>query len=376
MSLLGVRLSLLIGKTVPVPPPLRVTEALESVQVTHKDKGCSGFQMTFAIGRLGPIDLLDHAILSRVKANMRVIMTVMFGGIPRVLSDGIITQVELQPGDKPGNTRLQVTGEDVSCAMTMKEEIEQHVMLPEALIVYKICAKYAKYGLVPVVIPPLLIDPPLLTDRIPVQRATDLWYLKALASRFGYVFYISPGPVPGLNQAYWGPPKWLGLPQRALTVNMDPFTNVQKFDVSIDSQKAAKVSGSVQDGKTNKKMPVESLSSMRPPLAVERPTPTTMKTVLPSPCSGLTAQQAKSRAQGVTDASFDSIVKARGMLDTIRYNDLLQPRKLVGVRGAGLQFDGLYYVTQVTHQIKRGSYVQNFELEREGLGSLLPILRP
>ena len=39
-----------------------------------------------------------------------------------------------------------------------------------------------------------------------------------------------------------------------------------------------------------------------------------------------------------------------------------KPRQLVGVRGAGPAFDGLYYVKSVTHNIKRGEYKQSFTL--------------
>ena len=45
---------------------------------------------------------------------------------------------------------------------------------------------------------------------------------------------------------------------------------------------------------------------------------------------------------------------------------------LVGVRGAGEAYDGLYYVNNVTHNIKRGEYKQSFNLSRDGLGSLTP----
>jgi hypothetical protein len=41
------------------------------------------------------------------------------------------------------------------------------------------------------------------------------------------------------------------------------------------------------------------------------------------------------------------------------------------VRGVGQAFDGLYYVKQVKHTIKRGSYKQNFTLARNGLISTL-----
>jgi hypothetical protein len=47
---------------------------------------------------------------------------------------------------------------------------------------------------------------------------------------------------------------------------------------------------------------------------------------------------------------------------------------LVGVRGAGLAYDGLYYVDSVTHNIKRGEYKQSFSLSRDGLISNTPRL--
>jgi hypothetical protein len=61
--LLGIHLNLLIGPTVAVPAPPMLTEALDSVQVTHSDEGRSGFQITFEVGRSGPSDLLDYRLL-------------------------------------------------------------------------------------------------------------------------------------------------------------------------------------------------------------------------------------------------------------------------------------------------------------------------
>ena len=42
----------------------------------------------------------------------------------------------------------------------------------------------------------------------------------------------------------------------------------------------------------------------------------------------------------------------KGELDVLRYGSVLKARQLVGVRGAGMAFDGLYYVKSVTHTIK------------------------
>ena len=65
-------------------------------------------------------------------------------------------------------------------------------------------------------------------------------------------------------------------------------------------------------------------------------------------------------------------VSGSGSLDVLRYGRILKSRKLVGVRGAGMAFDGLYYVNSVTHNIKRGEYKQSFTLARNGLVSTLP----
>ena len=59
-----------------------------------------------------------------------------------------------------------------------------------------------------------------------------------------------------------------------------------------------------------------------------------------------------------------------------RFANVLKARGLVGVRGAGMAYDGLYYVKSVTHSIKPGEYKQSFQLARNGLISLLPAVVP
>ena len=66
------------------------------------------------------------------------------------------------------------------------------------------------------------------------------------------------------------------------------------------------------------------------------------------------------------------VVSADGSLDVLRYGQILRARQLVGVRGAGVAFDGLYYVESARHQIKLGQYKQSFSLKRNALVSNLP----
>ncbi len=86
------------------------------------------------------------------------------------------------------------------------------------------------------------------------------------------------------------------------------------------------------------------------------------------------AQAGLSAVAAVTNV--EEPVRAHGELDTVRYGAVMRARRVVGVRGAGMSYDGNYYVRQVTHAIERGNYTQRFTLSREGTGTLLPAVRP
>ncbi len=379
MSLLGVRLTLLVGPTVPVPAPLILTESFAEAKVTHADTGRSGFQLTFRAGRGGPMGALDYpaVALPLLRSFNRVILVAWFSVAPRVLMDGIITRSELQPGDKPGQAKLVVTGEDVAVMFDLTERSAEHPAQDESIIALKIMASYAQYGIVPMVIPPPVIDPPIPIERVPVQQGTDLDYLEQMARRHGYVFYISPGPLPGMNLGYWGPPVRVGLPQRAITVNMGAETNATLGAFQSNALAPTMVDGQVQDRSTNRAIPVRTFGSLRPPLATQPAwlvnQPNVRTTQLRD--SGLSTAQAYARAQGTVEEASDAVT-VDGELDVGRYGDVLTARSLVGVRGAGYQHDGFWYVKRVTHEIKPGAYKQSFSLGREGLGSTTPAVVP
>ena len=77
--------------------------------------------------------------------------------------------------------------------------------------------------------------------------------------------------------------------------------------------------------------------------------------------------------RGLAEASRSAdAVTGDGTLNVTRYGRVLKARQLVGVRGAGLAFDGLYYVNSVTTNIKRGEFKQSFKLSRNALVSITP----
>ncbi len=373
-------LTLLLGPTVPLPAAMPLMERLQSVEVTHDDSGKSGFQMTFDAGRSGPLSMIDSIchISPQLKPFSRVVIIVTFDSVVRVLMDGIITNIQYSPDSSGGSSTYTVTGEDVSVMMDMEERYEEHPGQPEFVIAGKIILSYARYGLIPMAIPPLSPDIPLPIERIPTQQGTDLEYLNEMAKRFGYVFYIIPGPAPLTNTAYWGPPIRMGLPQRALSVNLGHASNVVSINFSYNALSATKVDGEVQDRISEKVFPVKTFFAKRlPPLAAMP----ALNPISPSKTqkfsySGYTVSQAQSHAQGMTDSSVDSVASATGELDVLRYGNILWPRSLVSLRGAGYSNDGLWYVKTVTHKIKRGEYSQSFTITREGMGSLIPAVIP
>src|SRR5260370_523673 len=225
---LGARLQLLLGPTVPLPAPYSVVDALVSIEVTNRDVERDGFQMTFTLGK---DSILDYGLLLNgyFDPPTRVIIVVIINALPQVVIDGVITSHQVIPSNKPGEYKLVVTGEDISLQLDLEEKSATFPNQPDSIIVTRLIAGYATYGLVPIVTP--TTDIPIQTDRIPSQQATDLSYIQQLAERNGFVFYIEPTMVPGVNTAYWGVDNRLGVPQPALTLNMGPDTNA---DASIN----------------------------------------------------------------------------------------------------------------------------------------------
>ncbi|MCP4655725.1 MAG: hypothetical protein GY856_09930, partial [bacterium] len=134
----------------------------------------------------------------------------------------------------------------------------------------------------------------------------------------------------------------------------------------------------VQDPDAGMSLPVRTFMSTRlPPLALY---PALMfglskaRQELLEDVSGLTYAEAFARAQGRTNASAEEALTATGELDAVRYGGILRIRRLVGVRGAGFRYDGLYLVKEVTHVLRKGEYKQRFTLTREGLGSTTPVV--
>ena len=365
-------LTLLIGQSVPLPVPVDVLDALDSIEITHADDSAAGLQIKLRISRSGFADMVDYGLVQGMvsKPFSRIVVIVTIDFMPQVLFDGFVTHTELVPSNQPSMSHLVVTAEDATVLMDMEEKREEHPAQDEMAISMKILAQYADAGVVPMVIPPPMIDQPVPVDRTPVQQGTDLAFLRTMASRFGYVFYLVPGPAPCLVTAYWGPPKREGVPQKTLAINFGAATNVDSLQFSTNALAPTTWYSRVQDRSTDEVMPVESFAATRIPLSSS---PAIMSNTKVRKRwiggSGLTSSQVYSRVQELTNLSTDNVVTGTGELDCRRYGAVLHTHELVGVRGAGFTNDGFYYVKRVTHHVTRQSYRQSFTITRDGTGS-------
>jgi hypothetical protein len=301
------------------------------------------------------------------------------GFTPHVLIDGIITLHQSSIAGEPGQSTFRVTGEDISSIMGIKETPKPWPNSPSPGVVASIVSQYSQYGIKPLPIPPALMDVPVMLDRTPMQRSTDLEYIHELANASGNVFYIEPDPIPGFTTAYWGPPSLVSVPTAPLNVNMGADTNVVgSISFQNNSVSPTMVRGSIIDRITGAKVPIMTFASTRPPLSTQPAWLVNQPNVRIKQFKGdggVSVIQAMSEAQGETDRSVH-VLTGTGELDAARYGSILRARRLVQVRGAGVQHDGLYYVKNVTHKIKRGEYRQSFTITRDGYGSTVPVVAP
>jgi len=367
----NLHLTLMIGPAVPLPASEDVINALTSVEVTNTTEGPSGFQLQFNLDNRSPLHTI-FLLSGQIPIPMvRVVILVSYNGKTERLIDGVVTRQEVRPGAQEGFSTLVITGEDLTKVMDyLSFDGTPFPGMPDFARVNLILLKYLGFGIVPVVIPSVMLDVPIPTDIIPRQQGTDLQYIRKLADQVGYTFFIDY-PSAYVSRAYWGPHIKLGAPQPALNTNMDAHTNVESISFSFDAENKVLPVVMIQNRATQTPIPIPiptDITPLNPPLGLVPPLPKRVLFIKGS--AHLSALAATGIGLAYAARSADGVT-ATGSLDVSRYGSILKARSLVGVRGAGLAFDGLYYVAEVTHKIKRGEYKQDYKLVRNGLVSTL-----
>jgi hypothetical protein len=379
----GIQLAVLAGnQEAPTPIGPLLAELLIEAEVVDVADGQCLFRLTFGAHRTAGGTGMEVAALAsgRLSPGSRVVVMALQAALPTMLIDGLVTDIWLDPGKNPGASRIVVSGADLSVAMDIKEQIKGYPDMDDEMIVLDIISQYERFAIVPETIPPVESDFPTAVQRTPIQHGTDLDHIYDLANRYGYVFTVRAGPAPLANTAYWGPPKRVGPPAPALTVGAGTFSNVDRLTFGWNGRAAFQVAGQVPGPlEETPALPIAALEpTLLPPLALRSPFPrgSLLGRKLPTGSDGFSELRATGFAQGRVNRSSAQVAQAEGVLDVKRYGAILRSGGLIGVRGAGTTFDGMWSVEKVTHKLRRGEYQQQFVLGRDGTDPLEPLVRP
>jgi hypothetical protein len=372
----GAQIAFLIGGLVPRPAPESFVRAVEEVEVIQggTPTGRDAFRIVLGIGRVGvgalEYDLLDSGLLDVMN---RLAATVVVGGAPSGLIDGVILDHQFVPSNQPGDSKLVVTGEDITVMMDLEEVNKGYPNQPDGVIAARVIGSYARFGLIPAPTPTK--DADTILSRLTTQTETDFAFLMRLAARNGYTFFAEPTPAPGVSKATWGPEARVGLPQPALTMNFPVGTTAMSLRFHLDALAPRDVSLPTSAAPVGLGGLVGALPGLGIPLATSPQS--AVRKRMARDASKLSAVRAQARLAAAKAASPDALV-ADGELDVDRYGQPLQARRLVGVRGVGPAHGGLYYVRQVVHRLRPrvGEYRQTFTLVREGRGTTTPVVAP
>lgn len=374
MPVRPLHLTLLVG-TPPVQTFSRETlDALTSVSVQTPATGRAGLQLGFETDRRRVVDELQARFQYGLNPAVRVIAVVTLAGVPNVLFDGVVTQHQHVPAPT-GRTTLTFTAEDLTVLMDLVDRTGNPLPSGDSLTqVNTLLAPYAALGIAPVVVPAIVtehVDPSVTEFK---QNGTDFAHISERARQTGYVFYLDPGPAPATSVAYWGPEVRVSVPQPALTTGAGRSNNVTQLSFTTSTQQKALPLVRLHVDKTALfTVPIPDANPFKP-LIAGVPQPPARVTRLDEDVSHSGVTQGILRGFAHAAQAADNVT-ASGQLDVTAYGRLLRARQLVGVRGASQPYDGLYFVSRVSTEFRRGACTQSFTLQRSGAFSNSPVVR-
>lgn len=341
--------------------PPEVVAAVQRLEVEEHASLASIMRLTFTMAVAeggGRWTIVDDDLFPRLA---EVSLSIKSGSAdPEPILTGYVIEARATFGEEPNASTLDVLAMDASVLMNLEEKVKAWPSVADSDIASSI---FGDYDLTPVV------DTSQPTrqedDVLPIQRGTDMQFLRWLAERNGYDLFIASG-ANGV-EGHFHAPKIDDPPQGVLTVGFGAASNVPKLTVTHEAlrpttAKAEQLAIESQEAQSGEAEKV-SLADLggKSVLAADR-----QRATLVARTGLVDTADLQTYAQAVVDRSSWAI-RADGELATDHYDGVLRARKPVAVRGVGRTLSGTYVVERVLSAFTADGFTQQFTLRRNAL---------
>ena len=290
----------------------------------------------------------------------KVTISVALDGEEQDLIEGYVTQICPHHDAAEDQSYVELVGLDESCLMSLEEKIKDWPGKSDSDIAREIFQSYNLAGEVDET--GAARDEAVMTV---IQRETDMQFLRRLARRRGFECFVRGG------KGYFRRPVLTDPPLPTLAAHFGEETNLISFDARADATRPLKATMHRLDPLAKEQLEA----------AAEMPTLQQLGAqgaAMFAPPEGVTPRmfvkhvvaadlaEMKSVSGAIVDESA-WFVEGRGELDSSLYGAVLEPRRLVPVKGVGEAFSGVYYLTSVRHVFRDERYTQHFTARRNAL---------
>ena len=328
-----------------------------------------------AIQIMLPVSRTDKGDLTQVNSdrfkpfsNLAIVVGVE-GETNECIFDGYVLthKLHLETGVTASN--LSVWGQDAAWLMNLEEKTREWVDVSDASVANTI---FKNYGITPSADNTEDDSPAHTEDGYTLmQRASDIQFIRNLASRNGKLCRVACTSTPGKRIGYFAKPKLDGKPVVTFKPNETETWNVRALDFSWDVSRpiAVKTSQALFNDPSEDGISANTQDSGLTLLGdrslldfAGKPMTMLLSTNVDS------AGELRSRAQSSLQES-GWFVRCEGEADVSRLKTILRVNTIVQIEGVGSLNSGKYYVWSVRHSITADAHKMRFVLVRNAVGA-------
>ncbi len=329
----------------------------DSVQVVEGLHQPSSFRLNYQFASEDE----DFPLLSEshLEPEQAITVMVMVDSVPKFLVHGPITRHEIAFENGGSGSTLAVIGGDTSVAMDREDKAKVWSNVTDSLAVAAVLADYS-------LVPDVSMTSTFHSEftRSLVQRETDLRFVRRLARRNGFWFWIT-SEAPGVNVGHFKRVSAGASPDADLAINA-ATTTIDRVTIEIDAERP--VAATLKQIKVSDKSVMDG-SVVRSPLTGLASTAladivTARRTAHLAVAADDTGDlKARAEAMLIDHGWF---VSARVVARLSVLKQLVRAHTVVRLNGLGKRHSGSYLVAKVVHDISPNDHLMTIDLIRNG----------